>query len=137
MITAVDTNVLLDVFAADPKYGLGSIRSLKLCQHEGRLVVCEIVLAELSRYFNQLDDLKHTLNQLDIIAEPLGEKACFTAGQVFLRYRQRGGKRDRILADFLIGAHAQARCTRILTRDRGFYRDYFPELEILDPSVNN
>lgn len=135
MITAVDTNVLLDVFAADPKHGPTSREALKLSQRVGRLVVCEIVLAELSRYFERQEDLLGTLERLQIAAEPLGEEACFTAGQAFLRYRKRGGKRDRILPDFLIGSHAQVRCTRLLTRDRGFYRDYFPELEVLDPSV--
>ena len=96
--------------------------------------MCEIVLAELSRYFSQPEELRETLRRLDIAFEPLGEEACYVAGQALLRYRQRGGKRDRILPDFLIGSHAQVRCTRLLTRDRGFYRDYFPELEILDPS---
>jgi len=136
MITAVDTNVLLDVFAADPEHGQKSREALKASQRASRLVICEIVLSELSRYFGQLEDLKDTLERLDIACEPLGDEACFTAGQAFLRYRKRGGKRDRILPDFLIGSHAQVRCTRLLTRDRGFYRDYFPELEILDPSVS-
>ena len=134
MITAVDTNVLLDVFSVDPKHGPRSREALKSSQRAGRLVVCEIVLAELSRYFSLPEDLRETLRRLDIAFDPLGEEACYVAGQAFLRRRKRGGKRDRILPDFLIGSHAQVRCTRLLTRDRGFYRDYFPELEILDPS---
>ncbi|HRF50607.1 MAG TPA: type II toxin-antitoxin system VapC family toxin [Anaerolineales bacterium] len=135
MITAIDTNVLLDVLSADPKHGPKSREALKASQRTGRLVVCEIVLAELSRYFTKIDDLKETLGRLGIASEPLGEEACHLAGQAFLQYRKRGGKRDRILSDFLIGAHAQVRCTRLLTRDRGFYRDYFSELEIIDPSI--
>jgi len=135
MITAVDTNVLLDVFAADPIHGPRSREALQAGQRAGRLVICEIVLSELSRYFSRLDALQDTLARIDIAAEPFGEEACYAAGQAFLRYRKRGGKRDRILPDFLIGAHAQARCTRLLTRDRGFYRDYFPDLEIVDPSA--
>ncbi len=42
--------------------------------------------------------------------------------------------RDRIAADFLIGAHAILQCDRLVTRDRGFYRDYFSGLKVLDPS---
>jgi len=136
MITAVDTNVLLDVFAADAKHGAGSLEALLASQRTGRLVICEIVMAELSRYFQHLDNLKQTLDRLNILTESLGEEACFLAGQAFLQYRKQSGKRDRILPDFLIGAHAQARCSVLLTRDRGFYRSYFHELEIIDPGAS-
>jgi len=136
MITAIDTNVLLDVFASDQRYGLRSLEALKASSRVGRLVICEIVFAELSRYFDQLAELSSTLNNLQVLVEPLGEEACFLAGQMFLQYRKQGGQRDRILPDFLIGSHAQVRCTRLLTRDRGFYRDYFPNLEVFNPSIS-
>lgn len=42
--------------------------------------------------------------------------------------------RTRILADFLIGAHAQKQATGLLSRDRGFYRKHFPALNLYDPT---
>lgn len=133
MITAVDTNVLIDVLANDARYVDGSLAALRQCQDEGRLVICEIVLAEIARYFASVESLRRTLADLEIKSEALGDVACHRAGVAFQHYRQRGGKRDRILADFLIGAHAQSHCARLVTRDRGFYRDYFPELKIVAP----
>lgn len=56
------------------------------------------------------------------------------AGRAWWAYRRRGGKRERVVADFLIGAHALARADRLLTRDRGFYRKDFAGLTVLDPS---
>ncbi|MGH2467728.1 MAG: hypothetical protein ACRDGL_08360, partial [Candidatus Limnocylindrales bacterium] len=49
-------------------------------------------------------------------------------------YRASGGARSRLVGDFLVGAHAQVLADRLLTRDRGFYRTYFRDLTILEPS---
>jgi len=50
-------------------------------------------------------------------------------------YRRRGGTRARVVADFLVGAHARGNADRLLTRDRGFFGSYFADLEIVDLSV--
>jgi predicted nucleic acid-binding protein len=51
MITAVDTNVLLDVFTDDPTFGAGSLAALRACLAEGSLVACDVVWAELIAAF--------------------------------------------------------------------------------------
>jgi predicted nucleic acid-binding protein len=53
--------------------------------------------------------------------------------EAWRRYRGRGGRRTRIVSDFLIGAHALSAADRLLTRDRGFYRRYFAGIKVLDP----
>jgi predicted nucleic acid-binding protein len=40
-----------------------------------------------------------------------------------------------MVADFLIGAHAQLQADALLSRDRGFFREDFQDLQILDPSA--
>jgi predicted nucleic acid-binding protein len=57
------------------------------------------------------------------------------AGRAFKDYKRRGGTRQRVVPDFLVGAHAQAQADRLLSRDRGFYRAYFKAVTILDPSA--
>jgi hypothetical protein len=44
------------------------------------------------------------------------------------------GPRKRLVADFLVAAHAQVRTGRLLTRDRGFFRRYFTELDVVEPT---
>ena len=53
-------------------------------------------------------------------------------GEMFRAYLARGGKRGRVTPDFLIAAHAQCHASRLLARDRGYYRDYFSHLKLWD-----
>lgn len=54
-----------------------------------------------------------------------------SAGRLWKSYRRAGGKRERVLTDFFVGAHAMARGGRLLSRDSGFYRRYFRRLRVL------
>ena len=45
---------------------------------------------------------------------------------------KQGGQRERILTDFLVGAHAEVQASQLITRDRGFYRELFPSLKVVD-----
>jgi predicted nucleic acid-binding protein len=64
----------------------------------------------------------------------MDKSAALVAARQWDRFRRGGGGRDRIVADFLIGGHAQQQCDRLLTRNRGFYRTCFKGLTILDPT---
>ena len=127
MITAVDTNVILDVFRGSERHGPQSLQWLETAYDKGDVLVCEIVYAELAWSFGSRDALDAALRSIHATVSPIDADIAYEAGIRWVRYRRAGGPRSRILTDFLIGAHALARADALLTRDRGFFT-YFPEL---------
>lgn len=65
---------------------------------------------------------------------PSSQASALLAGELFRTYLQRGGLRGRVVPDFLIAAHAQTHAQRLLARDRGYYRDYFTQLTLWNPT---
>jgi len=129
LITAVDTNVLLDVLNfASPHHAL-SREWLRAAFNDGAVLVCDIVYAELVPAFGNRTALDGALGEIGATPSPIDTTIAHEAGLRWMRYRQAGGPRTRIVADFLIGAHALAAADSFLTRDRGFYASYFPELK--------
>ena len=133
MITAVDTSILLDVFLPDKNFAANSSRLLKSAYDEGALIICDIVYAELVPQFEERSLLDRTLTTINVGLSSVDTAIAFLAGKKWGLYRESGGTRKRIITDFLIGAHAVTKAERFLTRDRGFYKSYFPELKILSP----
>lgn len=130
MITAVDTNILLDIFLPDKKFASGSSELLKLAYDEGALVICDIVYAELVPQFGGKSILDSTLATINVSVSSVDKEVAFIAGERWKTYRESGGKGKRIITDFLIGAHALIKAERFLTRDRGFYKSYFSDLKM-------
>jgi predicted nucleic acid-binding protein len=135
MITAVDTSVLIDVLGPDPDHGPRAAQALRTCLREGRLVACEVVWAEIAGQFRTSGEAGDALARARIDFDAIDRESALRAGAAWREYRRQGGRRDRVVADFLIGAHARLRADRLITRDRGFYRAYFAGLKILDPSA--
>ena len=135
MITAVDTSVLLDIFTADPDFGPGSAAAVRRCIADGAMIASPVVWAETSATFPETLAAEQALERLRIEFSALDATAAFRAGEAWRAYRRAGGTRERVIADFLIAAHALLAADRLLTRDRGFYRRWFKGLKLLDPSA--
>ncbi len=134
MITAVDTNILIDILEPDPVHGLRSKEALKKCLREGAVVACDVVWAEVATaYGNNQNDLVEALQVMRIGFSAMSMESAMGAARSWHTYRRRGGGRDRIAADFLIGGHAAAHAERLLTRDLGFYRKYFKSVAVVSP----
>lgn len=134
MITAIDTNILLDILLPNADFCELAMQALEDSIAAGSLVVCDLVYAELCVHFSTQQDCDDFLGANDIRVESLNRAAHFAASRAWRQHRRQGGSRIRILADFLVGAHAELQASRLLSRDRGFYRELFPSLNLIDPS---
>jgi hypothetical protein len=139
MKTAVDTSVLLDVLTADPIFGQASRQALRRAFDAGALVACDVVWAEVRAHFPTEDAFARTMDALGVRFDPVGESAAQLAGRMWRESRRAarasGTGRDRVVADFLVGAHALRQAAALLARDRGFYRGRFGGLKLIDPSA--
>jgi predicted nucleic acid-binding protein len=136
MATAVDSSVLLDVLLADPRHAAASRSALFEAVAQGGLIINEIVVAEIMPVLKK-DSILELLSDWQITFVPSSLESAALAGEMFRVYLRRGGKRGRVVQDFLIAAHAQTHADGLLARDRGYYRDYFINLKLLDPSRRN
>ncbi|MGH8674181.1 MAG: type II toxin-antitoxin system VapC family toxin [Burkholderiales bacterium] len=135
MKTAVDTSVLLDVLGADPTHGERSRAALRAAYRAGALLACDVVWAEVRAHFPDEKEFRETMDVLAIRFDPVSAEAAALAGRLWRERRTRShAPRSRVVADFLIGAHARLQADALLTRDRGFYRTCFSGLRIVDPA---
>ena len=129
MITVVDTNVLLDVFIPSDEHGPRSREWLSAAYNAGAVIICDLVYAELVPAFTSRVTLDNALREIGATLSSINSSVAYEAGLRWKLYRESGGPRNRIIIDFLIGAHAASTADAFLTRDRGFFATYFPDLK--------
>ena len=134
MISALDSSIILDVLTGDARFADASEALVVQARAQGRLVICECVLAEVRPVLESDDAMRRLLEDWEIGFVPSSVDSALLAGRLFASHLKRGGKAGRVVADFLIGAHALLHADRLLARDRGYLRDYFAELQVCDPS---
>ncbi len=156
MITAVDTNIILDVLIPGEPFGESSKELLDRHSSMGNLILCEVVFAELAARFPSEEELASFLADTRMNLVYSNEKSLYTAGSRWVEYARKSEKnrfscgkcghafettcpqckavmtkRLHVLADFLIGAHALVQADCILSRDLGVYKTYFGDLTLV------
>ena len=128
----VDTNVLLDIYRADAIWMPWSLQHLQQAK-PGQLAINMVVYAELAGHPAEPANLDEFLEMLNIQVLELPRPAARLAGLAFRNYRQRGATTTGVSPDFFIGAHAQAQGYKLLTRDAGRYKTFFPKIKLICP----
>jgi len=135
MITAIDSNVLIDVIGSPSPFTDPAIHALDQARQEGALIISPIVAAEIAGHFSSASQQEKCLREMGVRLIDFTMADTHLAGQAYIAYRSRSKEpKPRMLADFLVGAHAAHQADRLITRDRGYYRTYFPKLKIVEPS---
>lgn len=139
MRTAVDTNIFSALFSGDPGSAPEARVALEAVAGRGRIMVSAAVYAELAagRSHAIVDDF-FSAKGIEVDwhhAAEVWREAGTRYGEYARDRRRQGGDPGprRILADFLIGAHALHMTGALLTSDTRIFASYFPELRIISP----
>ncbi len=152
MKIVLDSSILLSIFSRDTLYE--SSKSLLIKYHNQQFIINSFIFLEVRMFFSSDDELLRKLQKLDVEYEKnyipnssfiipkwrtyLKNKQyfCPVCGRETtpicshcnsdLRFRQ------RILSDFFIADFAFQNGGQLLTHDRGFFRNYFSEITILE-----
>ena len=137
MMTAVDTNVLSAIWTKEVNAAELAVK-LAEARRQGLVLICGAVFAETLASPSLTEDrirafLQDTGIQVDAA---MNEGIWCETGRRYARYvnRKRKSSADapkRLLADFIIGAHALTQADRLMTLDKGRYKTDFPELVLM------
>jgi predicted nucleic acid-binding protein len=133
-LIAVDSSALIELLGNGP-HTAAAADTLRDALHAGPVVICDVVLAEVCTALKHGSDVLQFLEDAGLVYMAIEAKAALRAGEMQRRYRQRGGRRERTIPDFLVGAHALLQCDGLITFDAGFFRDYFKGLKVIVPSA--
>jgi predicted nucleic acid-binding protein len=145
-VIAVDSNILIDFIGNDASAADSADQALRRALGSGPVVVCDVVVAEVVTGLGNGSSVIDALEALGIEFLALEQRSAVRAGEMQRRYAERRRtaatstapmrqEPPRVVADFMVGAHALLQCQALITRDAGFFRDYFKGLKVIVPKI--
>ena len=138
---AIDTSVLIDLLGEDARADAAEL-SLRDALAHGPVVLCDVVVSEITAGLGHGAEIMDVVEEMGISYLPVERKSAIRAGEMQRRYKQRlrtlgktGLAVQRTVPDFIVGAHALLQCSALITRDAGFFRDYFKGLKVIVPKA--
>ena len=138
---AIDSSVLIDLIGGDARASAAE-EAVRAALNQGPVVACDVVIAEVVAGLGSGSILMDALDDSGIAFSALDLRAAVRAGEMQRRYKERlrsgtgASTVPRSVPDFLIGAHALLQCAALITRDAGFFRDYFKGLKVIVPKAS-
>ena len=135
---AVDSSVLIDLLGDGPLAGAAEA-CLRQALSSGPVVVCDIVVSEITAGLGHGAEIMDVVEEMGMRFVPVDQRAAIRAGEMQRRYAERmratgaASAAPRTVPDFIVGAHALLQCSALITRDAGFFRDYFKGLKVIVP----
>jgi predicted nucleic acid-binding protein len=136
---AVDSSVLIDLLGDDPRADAAEA-CLRKALGSGPVVVCDVVVSEITAGLGHGAEIMDAVEDMGVRYVPVEQRAAVRAGEMQRRYNERlrgSGQPQtvRTVPDFIVGAHALLQCQALITRDAGFFRDYFKGLKVIVPKA--
>jgi predicted nucleic acid-binding protein len=139
---AVDTSVLIDLLGEAASADAAEA-SLREALAHGPVVLCDVVVSEITAGLGHGAEIMDVVEDMGISYLAVERKSAIRAGEMQRRYKERlraldrpAEKVQRTVPDFIVGAHALLQCSALITRDAGFFRDYFKGLKVIVPKAS-
>lgn len=139
---AIDSSVLIDLLGDDVAMADAAEACVRDALARGPVVLCEVVVSEITAGLGHGADIMDVVEEMGMSYLPVERRSAIRAGEMQRRYneRRRGsglvGTSPRTVPDFIVGAHALLQCSALISRDSGFFRDYFKGLKVIVPTAS-
>jgi predicted nucleic acid-binding protein len=142
---AIDSSVLIDLLGEDmlADAAEGCVRDALA---QGPVVLCDVVVSEITAGLGHGAEIMDVVEEMGMSYLAVERRSAIRAGEMQRRYKQRlrsaaakglgSTAAQRTVPDFIVGAHALLQCSALITRDAGFFRDYFKGLKVIVPKAS-